>query len=298
MFEMRHVSYIYILFFQSGVAYGGGPKRLARPSDISRAAKRCRLDALGSLTENTTPPPELLEGKSESEREIILKNWVSMKSFSHKCKTQSVFNIRLTEGNIDPQMEDIFSAQSRAFKVNASVGVTVRHNSTGRLRYFHASNNNSRLFPEPFLVQSRAEYQQFLDALHNCDFTQSSLVDTDGSQWSFHDVNNLSIYVNHLDHPIRAGKGRKNCRSGAIDIPSDHNLCFFACLAAHINPDKVKAYVDQKVGIIRVKKETENLYRMYTQQPLDGFPGVTMSDLDHIEKKIQHRRSNLHTPKF
>ena len=63
----------YTFFFQSGVVHGGGVKRLARPSDISRAAKRCRPDTLATLTESATPPPELLEGKSEAEREIIKK---------------------------------------------------------------------------------------------------------------------------------------------------------------------------------------------------------------------------------
>ena len=213
---------------------------------------------------------------------------MSIKHYSHACNVQSVYNIRLTEGDITPQLETIFSAQSRAFKINASVGLTLRHNSRGDFRYFHASNNNYRMFSEPILVQSRDDFQEFINAISDKDFTENVLPDSEDSQWIFHDVNNVSIYVNHLDFPIRANtknRGKKAKKAGVLNLSTDHNACFFYCLAAHKNPQKVKNYVTRKhTGPIRLVKDMKSLFHQYTSTPLEEFAGVTMLEMDRLEK--------------
>ena len=98
-----------------------------------------------------------------------------MQNYTHNCRVQSVHNIRLLNepNNVTPQLDNIYSAQTRAFKINASAGVTLRHNTNGQLRYFHASNNNNRLFPEPFLVQSQDEFKKFAQALADKDLSEN-----------------------------------------------------------------------------------------------------------------------------
>ena len=126
-----------------------------------------RQDSLQTLTEGNEPPQELLQGKTEQEQQHIRDNWVSIKHYSHNCRVQSVYNIRYTgdSGDIAPELDAVFQAQPRAFKVNASAGVLLRNNATGELRYWHASANNARIFSEPYLVQSRQDFDEFVQAL-------------------------------------------------------------------------------------------------------------------------------------
>ena len=106
----------------------------------------------------------------------------------------------------------------------------MRHNTTERLRYFHASNNNSRIFPEPFLIQSRDDFQNFVATITDRDLTENSFQDIEDSQWVFHDLTNLSVYVNHLDFPIRANVETYTTKAktrGVLDVSTDKNACFF-----------------------------------------------------------------------
>ena len=43
------------------------------------------VDNIKTLTENTNPPPELLEGRTPAEQEKLRKNWVSIKHYIHGC---------------------------------------------------------------------------------------------------------------------------------------------------------------------------------------------------------------------
>ena len=97
---------------------------------------RCRpVDTIKTLSEPNNPPLDLMEGKTPPEQEIIRDNWVSMKHYSRSCRIQSIYNIRLIEDeDFTPHLESIFSAQLRTFKISASVGLVVRHNTTKRLR--------------------------------------------------------------------------------------------------------------------------------------------------------------------
>ena len=122
------------------------------------------------------------------------------------------------------------------------------------------------------------------------DFTENQLNDAENSQWVFHEVNNLTVYTNHLDFPIQANvvDARTNRTTGALDVATDQNACFFYCLAAHKNPQKIKRNINRAVRApLYLKAEMKRLYRRYTQTPLEVFPGVTMSDMDSIEQKFE-----------
>ena len=137
--------------------HGGGPSRSPSTSG-SAAASRQRRACLSTLTDGDTPPAELLEVKTPQEQELIRKNWVSVQNYSHGCRVQSVYNVRLAgeerQEIVQRQLDNIFSAQSRAFKVNTSLGLTLRHNKTGKLRYFHASSNNAKMMKKEITLVS------------------------------------------------------------------------------------------------------------------------------------------------
>ena len=283
------------------------PLQEAEPSPAGQK-RRC---GLASLTDKRTPPADLLRDKSPAVQDLIRKNWVSIKNYSRRVRGQSVYNLRIMGGQcVEPRLETIFSAQSRAFKINVSVGLVLRNRISGEFRYFLACNKNNQLFPAPFLVQNRKQFQTFVKDLLT-DFTTNVTNSTGEDNWVFHDVTNLTVYVNNLDYanvcpqevpsrevpsrevPSREGpskpsrgkqEGNKRKR-GALEVNRDRNARFFYCLAAHENPQKVKAYVSRKnTGPLRLKREMKSLLRRYTKTPLEAFGGVTMADIGRLEQ--------------
>ena len=71
------------------------PVRGAGRAESSTRKRRC---CLKTLTDDTRPPQELLNNKSSEEQDLIRKNWVSIKNYSHGCRVQSVYNLRILGG--------------------------------------------------------------------------------------------------------------------------------------------------------------------------------------------------------
>ena len=235
------------------------------------------------LTDAKSPPAELLDGKTQREQDLIKENWVSIKNHSRGSRAQSVYNLKLLgDDDVDSLLADIFSAQTSAFKINASVGIFLRNTNTNELRYFHGVKYDHRLFRSPFLVRNREEFRIFTDALKEADFTENPMSSIDDSQWGFAGATNLSVYVDHLDFPISVRRRRKR---GALKVGTSRGPCFFYCLAAHKNPEKVKKYVTRKnKGVMRLENEMKSYYYQYAQLPLKYFDGVALSDIDELER--------------
>jgi hypothetical protein len=51
----------------------------------------------------------------------------------------------MTASTFTEMVHQIFREQTTAFKINVSFGFSLRHMETGELRYYHSSQNNSRL---------------------------------------------------------------------------------------------------------------------------------------------------------
>ena len=205
---------------------------------------------------------------------------MSIKNYSH---AQSVYNLKLLgEDDVDSLLADIFSAQTSAFKINASVGIFLRNTNTNEVRYFHGVNYDHRLFRSPFIVRNREEFRIFTDALKEVDFTENPMISIDVSRWEFAGATNLSVYVDHLDFLVSdARKGRKR---GTIKLGKSRGPCFFYCLAAHKNPEKVKKYISGKSGVISLENEMKSLYKRFTRVPLEYFGSVALSDIDELER--------------
>ena len=273
----------------SGTSFGaipGPPKKL-------KPIRRIKPDTLSVLSEGEKPTEDALQGRPDAVKEAIEKNWVSLKDYSHKSRVQSIYNLRLKtaragEADIDiTKLRGIFESQTSTFKINASVGLLLRHKNTGEIRYWHSSQNNARLFDQPLLVQNAQNFETFLGKIESIDFHENVMVDRDSSEWVVQEFTNLTIYVNHLDFPIQAGASVSRARGGSVSVAGPKNLCFFACLAAHLNPDKVKQYADRKTKQLRLLKETKTLYYKYTKEFIDGFPGVTLEQIDRLENVFQ-----------
>ena len=256
----------------------GASKKLKVP-------RRVKPDSLPLLSEGSTAPPEVMRDLPDVVKEGITKNWVSIRNYSHKGKILSVYNVRLgTDATIDKsKFYPIFEHQDRSFKVDASVGTFLRKKDTGEIRYWHSSNNNARLNDKPTLIQDREDFDQFVDEIADRNLGESLKFNMENSDWVLQRATNVSVYVYHLNHPIQGGpRGRP--RNGTLNIEGPKNLCFFTALAAHKRPEVVKARKTPPHPKIKLTKLSKCLYQQYTRIPLCDFRGVTMNELDQLEK--------------
>ena len=173
------------------------------------------------LSDPAKPDENMLAGGSQEERDLLSNNWVSVKNYSHKSKIQSTYNIRLIssdgkewqgKNNLDlDKLNAIFEEQKSAFKINTSLGMVLRKKTNGELRYWHSSYNNGRILDSPMTIQSRQDFDAFLEIVKNTDYHEAVSIDRDTSEWVTQGFTNMSIYVNHLDFPIQAGVKISKC---------------------------------------------------------------------------------------
>ena len=111
--------------------------------------------------------------------------------------------------------------------------------STGQLRYFHPSQNNSRVLDEPVLVTNAADFDQFLQVIRHPDVLEWARQQRPNSKWVVDRVCHVTFYVNKIiNHPIGYGDRLpdfvlNNNAVVALQKDENHNfwyrdnLCFF-----------------------------------------------------------------------
>ena len=254
-----------------------------------KSTRRMRPDSLDLLTEGPTPPPEALQAHPEDVKDAVKKHWVSLKSYSHESKVQSVYNIRLTKEDISQKLHAIFARQSKSFKVNASIGSLLRNSKTDEVRYFHSSLNNWRLYDQQIQINTLRDFETFVERTTSRDFNESCNPPKESSEWVCYGATNLTVYVNHLDYAIGADADAEGPpQKGAISIPSPPNLCFFACLAAHLDPGRLAKYLKPKIKRPGhkpfYKRDALKLYKKYSNTPSSDYSGVTMDEMGALEQ--------------
>ena len=114
------------------------------PPQPEPAPKRRRI---ASLDEDTLPPPPVEpanDNLSRDLRDFVHENWASVRTHVARGPVQTRFNQRLTTTYLrvlNQPLRVLFDQQTTAFKINFSYGFVLREKQSGRLRYYHASNN-------------------------------------------------------------------------------------------------------------------------------------------------------------
>ena len=146
----------------------GGP-----PQPGPSAPKRRRV---ASLDEDTLTPPSVEpanDNLSRDLRDFVHENWASVRTHVVRGPVQTRYNHRLTTTNLRDLHEPLrvlFDQQTTAFKINCSYGFVLREKQSGRLRYYHSSNNCcGRLLEEPSLITNRADFDSFLERIREPD---------------------------------------------------------------------------------------------------------------------------------
>lgn len=104
---------------------------------------------------------------------VIQEHWRAIQSWKRTSTALKVVNIRLIGRDVTEVKNDIQSiiqSQTRAFKVNYSYAYILRHKTTDRLRYFHASANLDSIFDIPQLIPNVVEFDNFVS---NIDLSES-----------------------------------------------------------------------------------------------------------------------------
>ena len=253
------------------------------PPQPGPAPKRRRIASLDE--DPLTPPPvehAANDELSSALQDFVQENWGSVRTHVVHGPIQTRYNRRLTSldmRDLHDQLFLLFDQQTTAFKVNLSFGFILKQKVTGRLRYYHSSNNCcGRYMEEPALITNRADFESFQERIQEPDLLNWAVSQRPNSDWICEMVTNVTFFVNKiLQHPIGCvdvvlpDYVKRN--KAIVGLVKDHyrnatyndNLCLFRCLALHLG------------------REAAALYAEYTNTPVHAFVGVTLEDLSKIE---------------
>ena len=254
------------------------------PQPGPSAPKRRRI----ALNEDplSPPPVEQLDDELSSVlQDTVRDNWGSIRTYVAQGPVQTRYNHRLTTMDtreLQEPLRQLFEEQTTSFKLNLSFGFILKQKVTGRLRYYHSSNNCcGRLLEEPSLITNRGDFDRFLERIREPDILQWAIAQRPNSDWVCEHVTNATFFLNKIvQHPIgcvgiNLPDYVKNNKA-IIGLEKDHysavyrdNLCLFRCLALHLG------------------REAAALYAEYTNTPVHAFVGVTLDDLHKVESKFE-----------
>ena len=110
----------------------------------------------------STDPPDL--------NQVYSTNWASIRSSHYNRRYQDILNCRLLRLAKDTNPTSPSEALVRVWnnlnctvKINVSYGLLLRHSTSVRLRYFHASSNNATVFPVARTISNRVDLNYVAD---------------------------------------------------------------------------------------------------------------------------------------
>lgn len=229
--------------------------------------------------------------ESEQTQQIVQNNWSSIRTSATRRQRTKIYNVTIYNNDIasalrSENIASIFEEQPVKFKVNASIGCVLMHNTTKRMRFFHPSANMDRLFPSPKLIERKDDFDAFIQNVLDLDLVESSLRSRPDTSWTCHAVTNISFFLYAIqDHVIGSPsedissyiKNSKAMRALTCDKsgkPYTDKKCFFRCLALMKGEEE---YLEESA--------TNYLQQYLTATKRKGkFNGISLSDLSTIER--------------
>ena len=256
------------------------------PPQPGPAPKRRRIASLDE--DPLTPPPvehAANDELSSALQDFVQENWGSVRTHVVHGPIQTRYNRRLTSldmRDLHDQLFLLFDQQTTAFKVNLSFGFILKQKVTGRLRYYHSSNNCcGRYMEEPALITNRADFESFQERIQEPDLLNWAVSQRPNSDWICEMVTNVTFFVNRIvHHPIgcvdvnlpdyvKRNKAIVRLDKDSHGVIYRDNLCLFRCLGLHLG------------------REAAALYAEYTDTSVRHFAGVPLEDLHKVESKFE-----------
>ena len=233
-----------------------------------------------------SPPPieQLDDNLSSALLDFVRENWGSVRTHVVHGPIQTRYNHRLSSLDMrdsHEQLRVLFDQQTTSFKINCSFAFILKEKQSGRLKYYHSSNNCcGRCMEEPVLITNRADFDSFLERIREPDILQWAIAQRPNSDWVCEHVTNATFFLNRIvQHPIgcvgvtlpdyvknKAIVGLEKDHHGAV---YRDNLCLFRCLALHLG------------------HEAAVLYAEYSDEDVHDFTGVKLDDLYRVESKFK-----------
>ena len=255
-------------------------KCLFPPQPGPSAPKRRRI----ALNEDplSPPPVEQLDDELSSDlQDAVRDNWGSIRTHVVHGPIQTRYNHRLSSLEMrdsHEQLRVLFDQQTTSFKINCSFAFILKEKQSGRLKYYHSSNNCcGRYLEEPSLIGNRADFDQFLERIREPDILKWAIAQRPNSDWVCEMATNVTFFINRIvQHPIgcvgivlpphiKRKKSIIGLETDGNGRPYIDNLFLFRCLGLHLGRD------------------VTTLYEEYTDQPVDTFEGVTIDELHKVE---------------
>ena len=179
------------------------------PPQPGPAPKRRRIVA--SLNEDPVlaPPVEHAANDelSSAIRDAVRENWGSVRTHVAQGPVQTRYNHRLTSldtRDLHDQLFLLFNQQTTSFKINCSFAFILKEKQSGRLKYYHSSNNCcGRYLEEPALITNRADFDSFLERIREPDILQWAIAQRPNSDWVCEMATNVTFFLNRIvHHPI------------------------------------------------------------------------------------------------
>ena len=251
------------------------------PSQPGPSAPKRRRIALNE--DPLSPPPvEQLDDELSSDlQDAVRDNWGSIRTHVVHGPIQTRYNHRLSSLEMrdsHEQLRVLFDQQTTSFKINCSFAFILKEKQSGRLKYYHSSNNCcGRYLEEPSLIGNRADFDQFLERIREPDILKWAIAQRPNSDWVCEMATNVTFFINRIvQHPIgcvgivlpphiKRKKSIIGLETDGNGRPYIDNLCLFRCLGLHLGRD------------------VTTLYEEYTDQPVDTFEGVTIDELHKVE---------------
>ena len=250
------------------------------PQPGPSAPKRRRI----ALNEDplSPPPVEQLDDELSSDlQDAVRDNWGSIRTHVVHGPIQTRYNHRLSSLEMrdsHEQLRVLFDQQTTSFKINCSFAFILKEKQSGRLKYYHSSNNCcGRYLEEPSLIGNRADFDQFLERIREPDILKWAIAQRPNSDWVCEMATNVTFFINRIvQHPIgcvgivlpphiKRKKSIIGLETDGNGRPYIDNLCLFRCLGLHLG------------------RGVTTLYEEYTDQPVDTFEGVTIDELHKVE---------------
>jgi len=257
---------------------------------LSEDVTKRQLDTGTNFVDEEDSPIPYDGPKEKETNSLLIKNWSAIKSYALVRRYTKIYNIRVENNNISDtiggnNMLKLYQDQKMKFKVNASLGFILINNTEQKLRYYHASANKDRLLNKPVLIETLADFREFIDQLTDKDFIEYATQNRPDTSWSIHMITNIAFYVYPIyNHPIGCPvllpdyiKNNKAIVSADIDTNGRlyaDKLCIFRALCLMRNKHSLES-------------STRDCFRKYVdskQISEDQFQGVTVDDLPSIER--------------
>lgn len=225
---------------------------------------------------------------------LIRKNWTAIRTFMWNHKLSKVYNLRIVNNSLSSTLESsnissIFLDQTLKFKINAAIGSILVSHVNEKLRYWHASANHDKLFDQPQLIETRDDYEEFINNLSSKDFIESAARHRPDTTWSLHCLTNITLFVYPIqDHPIGhlpaetpVSKTNKAIVSALTDSngkPYTDNLCLFRALSL------------MRGNRSTLESSTRTYFQRYIQSQClsaEEFKGVSLGELPFVENEFQ-----------